>query len=274
MELHVGSPAVRGGLTVFPVFNGEAVAARGYDLGGPSITVEERAGAPVVDELVVTNRGARPALVLEGELLEGGLQHRVATRTVLVAAGASAVIEVRCVEQGRWSGGGQHVRGGGRAPVTVRAAGGQQQVWERVARYGASPTQSLFDTTRDRVEAAKELVRDLRPCAFQTGVLLGVAGQPLLLEVFDSPRTLAKVWDGLLRAVAVDAVHAAPVETPGRRARRFVRRLPDTSLDPVDGGCGIGFRGESPFARVTALHWHGRAVQTVAVNMRHALVSA
>ncbi|MDT7615377.1 MAG: hypothetical protein QOF00_2824 [Pseudonocardiales bacterium] len=274
MEFHVGGPEVRGGLTVFPVFNGEAVTARGYDLVGSSITVEERAGAPVVGELVVTNRGARPALVLEGELLEGGWQHRVAAATVLVAPGASAVIEVRCVEQGRWSGGGQHVRGGARAPVAIRAAGGQQQVWDRVARYGASPTQSLLDTTRDRVDAVDDLVGGLRPCAFQSGVLVGVAGQPLLLEVFDSPRILAAVWEGLLRGVAVDAVGAPPVETPGRRARRFVRHLPDTSLDPVDGGCGIGFRGESSYTRVTALHWRGRAVATVAVNLRHPLVSA
>ncbi len=274
MEIHVGGPTVRGGLTVFPVFNGAAVNSRGYDLGGASITVEERAGAPVVGELVVTNRGARPALVLEGELLEGGWQHRVAAMTVLVAPGASAVIEVRCVEQGRWSGGGHHVRGGARAPVVIRAAGGQQQVWDRVARYGSSPTQSVLDTTRGRADAADDLVRGLRPCAFQSGVLVGVAGQPLLLEVYDSPRTLAAVWDGLLRGVAVDAVDAPPVETPGRRARRFVRHLPDTSLDPVDGGCGMGFRGESSYMRVSELHWHGRAVATVAINLRHPLVAA
>lgn len=275
MELHVGSPAVRGGLTVFPVFNGGAVARRGYDVAGSSVTVAERAGAPVVGELVVTNRGARPALVCEGELLEGGWQHRVAAATVLVAAGASAVIEVRCVEQGRWSGDGRHVRGGARAPVAVRTAGGQQQVWDRVARYGASPTGSLLDTTRDRVEAADELVRGLRPCAFQSGVLVGVAGQPLLLEVFDSPRTLAAVWDGLLRGVAVDALDAPPGETPGRRARRFVRHLPDVVLGPVGvGGCGTALRGESPYTRVTALRWRARAVATVAVNLRHPLVSA
>jgi hypothetical protein len=270
MEFHVGSPAVRGGLTVFPVFNGEAVAARGYDLESASITVEERAGAPVVGQLVVTNRGTRPALVLEGELLEGGWQHRVAVQSVLIGPGASQVVEVRCVEQGRWEGGGEHARRGGRAPVTVRAASGQQQVWERVARYGASPTGSLLDTTRDRVSAAEALVRGLTPRAFQSGVLFGVAGQPLLLEAFDSPRTLAHVWDHLLRAVAIDAVGLPVVETPGRRARRFVHRL---SNIPPSAGEGV-FHGESPYARVTGLRWRGRGVQTVAVNVRHELLSA
>lgn len=61
MDLHVGNPVVRGALTLFPVFNGEAVHTRGYDLGASALEVAERAGAPVVGELVVTNRGRRPA---------------------------------------------------------------------------------------------------------------------------------------------------------------------------------------------------------------------
>lgn len=270
MELHVGNPAVRGGLTVFPVFDGDAVGSRGYDLGGAAVEVSERAGSAVVGELVVHNRGARPALLLEGELLRGGMQHRVVTRPVMVGAGASAVVEVRCVEQGRWNGAGRHERTGGRAPVTVRAAGGQQQVWQRVARYGASPTGSLLDSTRDRRAAADALVRGLRPAAFQTGVLVGLAGQPLLLEVFDSPRTLAAVWEGLLAGVAIDAVGAAEVVTPGYRARRFVRHLPEPRTVPREGGC----EARSPYTRVTSLRWRGRAVVTVALNRRHALVTA
>lgn len=270
MELHVGSPAVRGGLTVFPVFDGDAVGARGYDLGGSAVEVTERAGSAVVGELVVHNRGTRPALLLEGELLEGGKQHRVVTRPVMVGAGASAVVEVRCVEQGRWDGAGRQARTGGRAPVTVRCAGGQQQVWQRVARYGSSPTGSLLDTTRERRAAAEALVRGLRPAAFQTGVLIGLAGQPLLLEVFDSPRTLAAAWAGLLAGVAIDAVGAPEVLTPGYRARRFVRHLPEPATLPFEGGC----EAESPYTRVRSLRWRGRAVVTVAVNLRHALVTA
>jgi hypothetical protein len=85
---------------------------------------------------------------LEGELLEGGRQHRVAARSVVVDPSASVVLEVRCVEHGRWNGGGEHVRTGRRAPVQVRAAAGQHEVWERVRRYGKSATESLLETTR------------------------------------------------------------------------------------------------------------------------------
>ncbi|MBW0096638.1 hypothetical protein I4I73_11640, partial [Pseudonocardia sp. KRD-184] len=60
MDVHVGNPVVRGALTVFPVFNGAAVADTGYALGG--VVVAERSDA-AVGELLVTNTGERPALV-------------------------------------------------------------------------------------------------------------------------------------------------------------------------------------------------------------------
>ena len=69
LDLHLGRPVHRGALTLFPIWNGHAVSARGYDLADDRLGVEERAGAAVVAELVVTNPGHRPALLLEGELL-------------------------------------------------------------------------------------------------------------------------------------------------------------------------------------------------------------
>lgn len=276
MDLHVGNPMVRGALTLFPVFNGGAVRGRGYDLGGGSLHVEERAGTPVVDQLVVTNRGPRPALLTEGELLTGGRQDRVVTRPVLVAAGRSVVVAVRCVEAGRWAGGAGHVRAGERAPVAVRAATDDQSaVWRRVAGYGTGATGALRDTTRDRRERARLLVGATAPLPFQCGVLAGVAGRPLLLEVFDSPRTLAAAWDGLLAGIAVDAVDADPVVTPGRRARRFAGQVAAVPTAPVSGGgAATAFAGATPAARVGCLSWRGRAIVTVATNPAHPLVSA
>ncbi|MER5674834.1 ARPP-1 family domain-containing protein [Pseudonocardia alni] len=276
MDLHVGNPVVRGALTLFPVFNGGAVRGRGYDLGGGSLRVAERAGTPVVDQLVVTNRGPRPALLTEGELLTGGWQNRVVTRSVLVGAGRSAVVAVRCVEAQRWSGGTGHARDGERAPVAVRAATADQAaVWRRVAGYGAGATGSFQDAARDRRARARRLVGDLAPLPFQSGVLAGVAGRPLLLEVFDSPRTLAAAWDGLVAGIAVDAVGADPVVTPGHRARRFVAQLAAVPTAPVSGGGeGTAFAGATAAARLSSLSWRGRAVVTVATNPAHPLVVA
>ena len=273
LDLHLGRPVVRGALTVFPIWNGAAVQSRGYDVSSAKLAVEERAGHAVVAELVITNHGQRPALVLEGELLEGGQQHRVAARSVLIDAGESQVLDVRCVEEGRWSGGSGHVRSGRRAPMSVRAAQEQSGTWQRVrdleARHGGGDTHFLGDALLSADERARLLVADLKPVPFQSGVLLCIAGQPVQLEVFDSPRTLTSVWSALLHAAAVDALTAAPIATPGHRARRFldrVRRLSD--------GSELSGRRNSPYAQLDALSWRGRTVHAVATNPRHELVMA
>ena len=278
LDLHLGRPLVRGGLTLFPVWSSTAVAARGYDLRSTRLSVREHAGAPVVGELVVHNTGDRPVLVLEGELLEGGQQHRVAARSVLVGAGQTHVLDVRCVEEGRWQGADGHLRAGRRAPVTVRAGRDQGEVWQRVRsleqRYDASGTHSLLDATR-RVEArAAATVAGLRPLPFSCGVLVGIGGQPAVLEVFDSPRSFAHAWDALVRSVALDALSAAPVPTPGRRARRFLDRLCSIALDRTPAGLGTALHGQTPYARLEALEWRGRVVHAVATNPRHDLVAA
>jgi len=140
LDLHLGRPLTRGALTVFPVWNGHAVTSRGYDVTSAQLIVEERAGHAVVAELVVTNAGRRPALVLEGELLEGGQQHRVAARSAMIASGESVVLEVRCVEEGRWSGSRSRPRTGGLPPMSVRAQPQAQRA--RQARGGRSPARA------------------------------------------------------------------------------------------------------------------------------------
>ncbi len=278
LDVHLGKPLTRGALTIFPTWNGRAVASRGYDVHSDHLAVDERAGSAVVAELVVTNSGPRPVLLLEGELLEGGQQHRVAARSVLVGAGAAQVLDVRCVEQGRWSGGAAHGRSGRRAPLSVRVAEEQHGTWERVhrleQRYGGSATSSLLDATRSAEGDAAQLVAGIRPLPFQSGVLLCLGGQPVQLEAYDSPRTLATVWESLLQAAALDALGMPPVPTPGRRARRFLSRVTVVPTDRYDAGLGTGVQGRSAYARVDALIWRDRPVHAVAVNTRHQLVEA
>jgi hypothetical protein len=275
LDLHLGRAIVRGALTVFPVWNGAAVASPRYDLNTTNLTVEERAGAPIVGELVVTNTGRRPALVLEGELLEGGQQHRVAARSTVIDPGEAQVLEVRCVEEHRWSGDRSHTRTGRRAPMSVRSALAQPATWQRVrdleARHGGGATHFLGDALRAVDERATNLVGDLKPLPFQTGVLICVGGYPMHLEVFDAPKTLAAVWPALLHAAAVDALTAEPVTTTGVRARSFldhVRYLSEIADD------GPNATSRSRHAQLTTLAWRGRIVHAVGINPRHELVSA
>ena len=142
-QVHVGCGVYAGGVTVFPVWTA-ARGVRGLDTGVRArVGAAERAGSPVVGELVLTNEGPRPALLLEGELLEGGWQHRVVVQDLVLAPRSSRVVDVACVEQGRWSGATGQGRRARRASARVRSAFRQDEgirqgaVWSRVGDYGA-----------------------------------------------------------------------------------------------------------------------------------------
>lgn len=182
----------------------------------------------------------------------------------MIGAGESVVLAVRCVEAGRWSGTRGHSRTGRRAPMSVRTASHQSMTWQRIDEIAArtsthSETRFLGDALRPVEHRASALVADLRPLPFQSGVLLCIEGQPVQLEVYDSPRTLASQWQPLLQAAAIDALDRPPIPTPGRRARRF--------LDRVRAGA-------SAYAQLSTLEWNGRTVHAVATNPRHPLVMA
>ena len=163
--LHVGQGTHLGALSVFPVWT-DAPVVSGLDTGRAArVRVAEREGSPVVGELVLKNEGAKSALLVAGELFEGGWQHRALNHDILLVAGQQLVASVSCVEHGRWHGATAQVRRSRRASMMVRSAQTiadgyerQDQVWERVSRYdtafGASPTASYVDHLNRRAAPA------------------------------------------------------------------------------------------------------------------------
>ncbi|MGY1813276.1 ARPP-1 family domain-containing protein [Blastococcus sp. SYSU D00820] len=275
VRLHIGQGTHRGPLTVFPVWTDAPSSSRNYVTGAAApVDVAERAGFPVVEELVVTVRGDRPVLLLAGELLEGGWQTRALAATTLLAPNRPSVQPVFCVEEGRWGGSAEHVRRARRVPHAVLPAmdGGeraQSAVWERVRGYdavaGSSPTGSLADRL-DRTETtARDLTRSLRPLAGQRGLLVGIAGKPAWLELFDSSRSLAAHWPALLHAATMDALGRPAVRTPAALARGFAERVERTRLAAA-GPAGLGSRHRSgTHTRVDAVRWSDRTVHLTAV---------
>ena len=273
-RLHVGQGTHRGALTAFPVWTDAPAAHRGYATGASApVDVAERSGSPAVDQLVLTNRGDRPVLLLTGELLEGGWQTRALTATILLAPGLPSVQRVVCVEEGRWGGASTHARRARRAPAAVRARfdapHAQQEVWDRVRRYdavaGSSDTGSLADRLDRTAPAARDLTHGLRPLAGQRGLLVGIAGRPAWLEVFDSGRTLTAHWAGLLHAATLDALGKPAIRTAGAAARSFAERVEGTRHTAVHPA-GLGQRlSGGTLVRVDAVRWRGRTVHLSAV---------
>lgn len=219
--------------------------------------------------------------MLEGQLLEGGWQNRVVGRSALVPAGGSMALDVFCVEAGRWGGGHNHRWNGRRASLRVRGAlrsdeDQQGEVWRRVreydARYGANATASFVEHASRAGGDVRRLIEGIRPLAGQVGVVFGIAGQPVVAEVFDSPASLVSQFRSLLNAAALDALGQPEDVTLSRRVRRFVdrtSRLERRAVAPA--GLGTTLAGGDQYATVSALAWRRRDVHLVATNPRHPL---
>ncbi len=279
MRLHVGQGTTVGSLTLFPIWNDRpASGSRRYDTGTETLSVSEADGGPSVPQLLVTNTGKRPVLVLDGQLFEGGWQHRMATRSSLIGAESRAVLDVACVEQGRWGGEAAHTTRGRRASTFVRHGfdvGDQSEVWRRVEGYGGgSSTGSLVERMSTRDEQAELMLKRVRSLAGQAGLLVGIGGQPFALEVFDHPQTLTEQFEAIVRAACLDAYGRPALPTPGRRARRMIERLETTRLDvePDVGQAAKLSRARTTDLDVMVLRQGLRTLHRRATYLRHPIL--
>ena len=244
-RLHVGAGTTIGALTTFPLWV-QAPSVRGLHWSGTELTIAEIAGSPSVDELTVINRSNRPAVLLEGDLVEGGLQHRMVAASGLVAAGTTGMLAARCIEQGRWNGQQDHQATRRRAPYSVYAAerdhGGaadQGDVWRRIDRFeqrlGHTPSASMIDHLARRPAPQMPLVEG------QRGVIIGIGGRVVAAEIFGRSHGLASRWAGIVGAAWLDALSAPTLATPAEQARDLVRQINPISLRTISGA-GLGRR--------------------------------
>ena len=93
-DLHVGHGITAAPVTMFPVW-ADALQLRNVVTGTAArVSVTELPDGAAIPHLTVTNLGPKPALLLEGELLEGGLQTRALAFDLLIAPRTSAVVDV------------------------------------------------------------------------------------------------------------------------------------------------------------------------------------
>ncbi|MEK9578759.1 MAG: DUF6569 family protein, partial [Aquiluna sp.] len=250
-DLHVGHGYRYGALTWFPVWTSEPERPRRYRTDVDLLGVSELGNAHV-PTLEVSNPTDDPIIVFEGSVFEGGFQHRNLTRTALIPARASSRVPVVCVEQNRWGGESRRHHIGGRvAPSRVRAAsrgiirseGGsvlrqrsdQTRVWDEVRGYQSrhnmdSATQSMIELD-DAVSRREEPMPEVQPLPGQRGVIVAAAGQPMALELFDHPDTLAEKLTEILHGFRLDVTGLTYIETPSRRAIRFAERTRQLGLE-------------------------------------------
>lgn len=231
-------------------------------------------------------------------------QHRALIHDVLLSPGVSIAVVVACVEHGRWAGSSPLKRRARRASASVRAVlhaaspGMQDDVWQRVGRYdaalGGSPTQSYVDyldrlaepsllgiagplDVEDGMSGLMQWVRQLSLLPGQRGVIAGVAGQPVSLELYPSKSALASHVHETLTGLLLDAVAsgAPPEPTPGRRARRLASSLDGihAEVQPgVNAGAGTALSVTTEHIAVSGVSLAGRWAHLTVLNRHHPLL--
>jgi len=277
--LHVGQGIHQAGLSLFPVW---VVAPRigSLEWSPSSLEVAEHSGGARVSSLEASNTSARPLVALEGDLLEGGWQNRMLGRSVVLRARERREIHAVCIERGRWGGANEQGASGRRASLAVRfgdaragrevGAERQSGVWRRIQtfeqRLGASETSS-FTRHLDR-----QSIRTPRLIDGQRGVIIGIGGRIMGLELFCSSSGLRSRWTGIVQSAAVDARLTDPVPTRAERARSFARAVDgrrlhggedgeswfelargDEKVDLLGLGARLGDRDEHGILHLTAL---------------------
>lgn len=264
-------------------------------LGTGGIEIREVSDAGDVNAIEVVSELERFVFMMDGDILEGAKQTRVLNTSVFLAPKSRTVVPVSCVEQGRWRYTSRSFRGSGRvAPRNIRAAksstvseslrrrrrhdADQRRVWDEVSEIDArhavhSPSLSLSDTYVHLEKDLDALVGSFKGHPDANGFAILVGGQLLGVDIFNRRDVCAAYLSGVLRAVAIEAVHLEggvrmPKPTEASfRAVDFLDRLAGTTTERHRGvALGEEQRFDTPLATGFTLEYDRQLVhETVMV---------
>jgi len=273
-------------LTLWPLVLKDAVAppagpayiALGTALAKGMVQVDEIDEGGSVPHVRVSNAGDLALLFLFGEEIRGAKQNRVANASFLVPAKSKVVLNVSCVEAGRWNRAhgarfehseeviSTSLRRKMAGKVTHSLAANQSfdadqgEVWheisERIQHSGTvSDTSAYADYRNSRSTDLDELTKAFRPLAGQVGFVACIGDEVAGLEAIGRPDVFEADFKALVRAYAIDAVDAALVKNledgPNRGARfsapepflEALARAPFTSGPSLGAGDDLRIAG-------------------------------
>jgi len=252
-DIKIGASQQIGPLEVWPLaLDGLSTAAYKTPPFNDGLKFEEYddGDGPRVSCIEVENLLDEDFLIPSGWIVGAELlQVRSFNNAELIPAGQSVLVDVSCVEQGRWSSGKNKVDGG-RAPITIMAAGWdfheeskswqldrhtrQSRVWSQVSRQenrsgvrGTSSLQQIMseDSVRDSnlFRLHREIQGSLQSHEQQNGVLVAYEGEPLLMEFFSDIQASENILRETLNSLVFDLDQFQFRRTAKSHVDRFIR---------------------------------------------------
>jgi hypothetical protein len=270
-----------GRLTLYPIIdkNVKPLPEGDFDLLGAAmeagtLTITEVDSSGTVANLSVVNTGAKPVLLMAGDVITGGKQDRIVTEDlVLDTTKQPVIIAVNCVESGRWNATSQHFAYGGKAEIdlkhTVELEKNQSATWSKVAELNRKKAKKFEDNGavaaalapstgtysaslgNAAVIAARDaIVRDLRPALDKqenvVGLVVAIGDNVIAGELFGHPALFEKSEADLLNAFALDAVSSdddgkAPPTSAAAAFLAEVLSAPNIRVLELSNGTRVNF---------------------------------
>ena len=282
--LSLGEPLSHENMTVFPVFttspqhNGYVLLDEAVKSGRFTVTEVTEGGS--VPNLKVVNDLDSDVLILDGDILVGAKQNRSVTTTIIIGKKTTSVINVNCVEKGRWDYKGRSFKAG-EQPVysKLRATkarsvtmnlknnrgfvADQGAVWNNISMKAASLSMHDAAFKPSRTGAADELYSSyekrvrgyektfsLKPD--QVGFVVLISGKVVGCDIFGNPGVFRRVYAKSIKSYILDAIEqafinkkAAEAEEPKREAATFLASIEKLKIEAFPStGKGINVRLE------------------------------
>jgi hypothetical protein len=258
-ETRLGKREVVGPLEIWGIHTGQALVT---NLRNPPVTYRggprELKETPQVDRIIVENVSDTQLFLPEGWFVnsENLLQSRVLVDDLLIEADTEGFARTACIESARWRINQNADFTSGRVPPSVIRAirsipstsiraedirQRQQNVWDSVTkhtRYGSSSSsESLIEILQSESSrpGRQELIEEVTELAEETsdgrnGVLICLAGEPLILEIFQTPELLSNNYVDLMRSIVFDATFAEKPDTSEGTLDAFLREILNSEL--------------------------------------------
>jgi len=247
--LDVGRPVHHNGLTIVPVYSRKVSDGTDYPtleeavkLKWVEITEVEGGRVP---QAKVSNLSKHVLFLMAGEILSGARQDRILAQDVLLAPGTrDLVVPVFCVEQGRWTPSTMGFTSKSnlgtaslRAKAVAQAPAAQSRIWEEVQAQnerldvasGSGAYQAAFEKkeNQDAITLIEmKMKNELRLAEDTVGVVIGLGGRIVSVDVFANPHLFRKEWPKILKASALSSLQARkPGELGQREAADFLKGL-------------------------------------------------
>lgn len=233
-----------------------------------------------VPELKVKNKSDEFILIIDGDQFIGAKQNRIINASILIDRKAETIINVACVEEGRWSYKSKHFSGSDfmlqrnirqkkmnsvhNSLKKFRAfEANQGEIWDEVHLFQSdadfcSPTSSMDETYKAKEKELKEVSQSFSLQPNQRGMIVFVDNKISGFEYISNEQVFSEYFEKILNSYSATAIFKEQTENETvdflNESKSFLKNLGETKENKYKSlGIGDDLRLENKNTQASAL---------------------